>query len=209
MNWIPRFALTPEQLERFLKNVKKNFSSLDCSQVIALHVEEPSAHEIGAPQNVELLYRLLNVSPLPVHYAGGVFTVHVVELLFTLGVSKVVIEGLGLTKWERAVHFAGRFGERCIPRVRGRDFANEKFLLEVVNLLKKAGFSRIIYTLKGETSINTDREMNWFASVWGNPWWLEVPFADGCNCNLEELSGVGIEAIIAPVERFLGTKKRK
>ncbi|HWP30405.1 MAG TPA: HisA/HisF-related TIM barrel protein [Fimbriimonadales bacterium] len=210
MNWIPSLILAPEKVERFLKSAEKNFSPLRSPSNIALHVEEPDAYKTGAPQNIELLHRLLNASLLPVHYAGGVSTVHIAELLFTLGVSKVVLEAVHLTKPERAAHFVGRFGENCVPRVRERDFPSKKSLFETVDLFKKAGFSRIIYKLEGTKPINdTQRTMNRFADAWGSPWWLEVPFIDSFDCNAEALSRVNIEAIIAPVERFLGAKKMK
>lgn len=210
MNWIPCLSLVPKKVERFLKNAEKNLSLLRSPSSIALHVEEPEAYTIGAPQNVEILHRVLNASPMPVHYAGGVSTVHIAELLLTLGVSKVVVEALHLIKTERAAHFAGWFGENCVPRVKTRYFPNEESLFEVVALLKKVGFSRIIYVLEGKKSINaTKRTMNRFAHAWGSAWWLEISSINSLDCNADGLSHVGIEAIIAPVERFLEERKRK
>lgn len=208
MKWIPSFLLTPERVERFLKNARKNFSSIAHPSIIALHVEDPNAHKIGAPQNVELLHRLLKACPLPVHFAGGVSTVHITELLLTLGVSKVVIEAASFlkNKRERAAHFVQRFGESCVPRVLQGDFSNEESLFEVMSMLKHVGFSRIIFKLEDKNSLG--RTMKCISDAWASFWWLETPFTNDSECNAELLSRVGIEATVAPVERFLTVRKR-
>lgn len=72
------------------------------------------ADDIGAPQNVEALHRLIGTGR-PVWYRGGLETVHTAELIIGLGCEKVIISK-GFFKTDRMPqHFVRRLREACVP----------------------------------------------------------------------------------------------
>ncbi|MER3414542.1 MAG: 1-(5-phosphoribosyl)-5-[(5-phosphoribosylamino)methylideneamino]imidazole-4-carboxamide isomerase [Armatimonadota bacterium] len=120
-----------------------------------LHVVDLDAARMGAPQNVELLTRLVDATSVPVQFGGGIRTIHVAEMVLALGVERVVL-GSALTRVESTVrHFFRTLGERCVA---GVDARNGKVAVhgweDVTDLdatefcvrLEEMGCPRIIFT---------------------------------------------------------------
>lgn len=78
------------------------------------------ADEIGAPQSVQPLHRLVSLG-LPVWYGGGLETVHIAELILGLGCEKVIVSR-GFYKTERSPeYYVKRLGSACVPAVESGD----------------------------------------------------------------------------------------
>ncbi|MEW5882824.1 MAG: 1-(5-phosphoribosyl)-5-[(5-phosphoribosylamino)methylideneamino] imidazole-4-carboxamide isomerase [Armatimonadota bacterium] len=120
-----------------------------------LHVVDLDAARMGAPQNVELLTRLVDAARAPIQFGGGIRTIHVAEMVLALGVGRVVL-GSALTRVESTVrHFFRTLGERCVAgvdaragkvAVHGWADVTELEALEFCGRLEEMGCPRITFT---------------------------------------------------------------
>lgn len=120
-----------------------------------LHVVDLDAARLGAPQNIEVLTRLIDAVSVPVQFGGGIRTVHLAEMVLALGVERVVL-GSVLTRAESTVrHFFRTLGERCVAgvdakggkvAVHGWTEVTELDALDFCARLEEMGCPRIIFT---------------------------------------------------------------
>lgn len=86
-----------------------------------LHVVDLDGARAGAPQNVAAVNELLRNASVPVQFGGGIRQVHTAELMFTLGVSRIVI-GTAAAGNERLLkRFVADFGDRVAIGIDARD----------------------------------------------------------------------------------------
>jgi hypothetical protein len=88
--------------------------AMNWENVTGIVAWDREADVFGAPQNVQPLHELLDLS-LPVWYGGGLETVHTAELILGLGCERVIVDK-GFYKTERSpTHFVRRLGVACVP----------------------------------------------------------------------------------------------
>lgn len=174
-----------------------------------LHVVDLDAARMGAPQNVELLTRLVDAVSVPVQYGGGIRTIHMAQMVLSLGVRRVVL-GSVLTRVASTVQYFFRtLGERCVAgvdarggkvAVHGWQDVTELDAIEFCTRLEEMGCPRIIYTdieRDGEMqgpSLDSLRQLCERVSV-------PVIASGGVGkpedlSSLVELGGIGLEGII-------------
>lgn len=174
-----------------------------------LHVVDLDAARLGAPQNVELLTRLVDAVTVPVQYGGGIRTIHIAQMVLALGVERVVL-GSALTRVESTVrHFFRTLGERCVAGVDARQGqvavhgwkdVTELDAFGFCEYLEELGCPRIIFT-----DIERDGEMQGpsLASLRRLCEGLSVPVVASGGVaepedvrNLAKLVSVGLEGVI-------------
>jgi phosphoribosylformimino-5-aminoimidazole carboxamide ribotide isomerase len=174
-----------------------------------LHVVDLDGARLGAPQNVELLTRLVDAVSVPVQYGGGIRTIHIAQMVLALGVERVVL-GSALTRVESTVrHFFRTLGERCVAGVDARQGkvavhawkdVTELDVFEFCVRLEEMGCPRIVFT-----EIERDGEMRGpsLRSLRRMCERLSVPVIASGGVgkpqdvrNLAELAGLGLEGVI-------------
>lgn len=120
-----------------------------------LHVVDLDGARMGAPQNVEVLLRIVRAVQIPVQFGGGIRSVHLAKMVLALGVQRVVL-GSVLTRVETTVrHFFATLGDRCVAGVDAREGKvavhgwQDTTELEAVDFCKRLeefGCPRIIFT---------------------------------------------------------------
>lgn len=174
-----------------------------------LHIVDLDAARVGAPQNVELLTRLVDAVSVPVQFGGGIRTIHLAELVLGLGVERVVL-GSALTRVESTVrHFFRTLGERCVAGVdarAGRVAVNgwtdvtELDCVEFCARLEGMGCRRIIFTDIERDGVMQGPNVGALQALCER---VSVPViaSGGVACaedvrNLFQLTGVGLEGVI-------------
>jgi phosphoribosylformimino-5-aminoimidazole carboxamide ribotide isomerase len=94
---------------------------LEAAGAPMLHVVDLDGARLGAPQNVEVLLRIVRSVQIPVQFGGGVRSVHLARMVLALGVGRVVL-GSALTRVESTVrHFFATLGDRCVAGVDAKE----------------------------------------------------------------------------------------
>lgn len=125
----------PETISQYL--IQKNISGIQ--------FEDIDGEEMRAPQNVELLHRLIESSEVPVRFAGGLTVAHHAELLVTLGVSEVIVDrGLFLT--ERSPEkFSRILGDVLVARLLINDSFTAHDIIETLKRLSGFGVRKVLF----------------------------------------------------------------
>jgi phosphoribosylformimino-5-aminoimidazole carboxamide ribonucleotide (ProFAR) isomerase len=183
----------PETISHYL--IQKNISSIQ--------FEDIDGEEMQAPQNVELLHRLLGTSKIPVRYAGGIMIAHHAELLITLGVSEVIVDkGLFLT--ERSPEkFSRILGDALVARLLINDFSITYDVIETLKKLSGFGVHKVLFRTSVTDVTNQKTPSEFIEILESFEGRKEIEFKKTpVKSNLETLISVGVLSCVVPFAKL-------
>ncbi len=139
-----------------------------------LHVVDLDGAFQGEPKHVDVIDKIVAAAAIPVEVGGGLRTEAHVELLLSVGVSRVIIGTRALEDLSFLAGLTGRFGDKIAVGIDARDGfvqvkgwveTTEKRAVELARQVYESGVSTIIYTdtatdgMLGGPNLEAMREM--------------------------------------------------
>lgn len=203
MQFIAQVFAKQGKLLHYRKEPETIFQYLIQKNISSVQFEDIDGEEMRAPQNVELLHRLLETSKIPIRYAGGLTVAHHAELLITLGVSEVIVDrGLFLT--ERSPEkFSRILGDALVARLLIEDLSFASDNIESLKKLSGFGVHKVLFktSVVDITKQKTPSEFIEILQSFEGRKEIELKKVPA-KSNLEALINVGISGCVWPFSKL-------
>ncbi len=120
-----------------------------------LHLVDLDGAFVGAPQNLEVVEKIVRVLKIPVQLGGGIRTLSSIRKILDLGVDRVILGTAAIAEPELVHKACSLYGERIavgidskdgLVAVEGWEATVEKTFIELGLEMKSLGVKRIIFT---------------------------------------------------------------
>lgn len=120
-----------------------------------LHVVDLDAAFSGAPQNLEVIERIIETISIPIQVGGGIRSIEAIDTMLNLGVKRAVLGTVAINNQKMVMEAVKKYGEGIVVgidskdgyvAVEGWEATTPKTSLELAFEMKELGISRIIYT---------------------------------------------------------------
>lgn len=120
-----------------------------------IHVVDLDAAFSGAPQNLEVIERIIKTISIPIQVGGGIRSLEVIDNMINIGVKRAVLGTVAISDQELVMEAVEKYGEGIVVgidskdgyvAVEGWEATTPKTSLELALEMEELGVPRIIYT---------------------------------------------------------------